>query len=165
MLKKYIMVKDIVDEVFQDYKKTSMFIGTCYCNWKCALELGIGIEMCQNSVLAQKENKKVKIEDVYNRYISNPLTSAIIIGGLEPMLQFKEIKSLISMFRKNGCNDDFVIYTGYYPDEIKPYIRELKEFDNIVVKYGRYIPEQQSIYDEVLGVTLASNNQFAERIS
>ena len=63
------------------------------------------------------------------------------------------------------CNDDVVIYTGYYPDEIKDALDVLKGFKNIIIKFGRYIPNRQSRYDEILGVTLASDNQYAERIS
>ena len=49
----------------------------------------------------------------------------------------------------------------YHTDEIE----ELERCENIIVKYGRYIPDQEKHYDEVLGVYLASNNQYAERIS
>lgn len=63
------------------------------------------------------------------------------------------------------CDDDVVIYTGYYPDEIKDALDVLKGFNNIIIKFGRYIPNRQSRYDEILGVTLASDNQYAERIS
>lgn len=41
----------------------------------------------------------------------------------------------------------------------------LSEYKNIVVKFGRYIPGQEKHYDEVLGVYLASDNQYAEKIS
>ena len=35
----------------------------------------------------------------------------------------------------------------------------------IIIKYGRFIPNQQKHYDEILGVYLASDNQYAEKIS
>ena len=38
-------------------------------------------------------------------------------------------------------------------------------FRNIIVKFGRFIPDQESHYDEVLGVNLASNNQYAKKLS
>ena len=41
----------------------------------------------------------------------------------------------------------------------------LKKFKNIIVKFGRYVGGQQAHFDEVLGVYLASDNQFAEKIS
>ena len=61
--------------------------------------------------------------------------------------------------------DEIIIYTGYYPEEIEEKINKLKQFANIIVKFGRYIPDRPSRYDEVLGVTLISDNQFAKRIS
>ena len=41
----------------------------------------------------------------------------------------------------------------------------LYDYKNIIIKYGRYIPNQTPHRDEVLGVNLASDNQYAERIS
>ena len=38
-------------------------------------------------------------------------------------------------------------------------------FKNIIIKFGRYIPNQQAHYDDILGVNLASNNQYAIKIS
>ena len=58
-----------------------------------------------------------------------------------------------------------MIYTGYYPNEIKQEISILKKYKNIVIKFGRYVPDNDKHFDEVLGVYLASDNQFAERIS
>ena len=81
------------------------------------------------------------------------------------MLQFEEVKALIKKFRDNGCNDEFVIYTGYNKNEISSQIEVLKQFKNIIVKFGRYVPGQEKHFDDVLGVYLASPNQRAERIS
>ena len=58
-----------------------------------------------------------------------------------------------------------MIYTGYYDYEIKDQLNELKQYPNIIIKYGRYIPNQSPHYDEILGVKLVSDNQYAERIS
>lgn len=87
---------------------------------------------------------------------------------------------------------DVVIYTGYNKDEFRdifwhthamhhayePWLwlefrtQELSKSiedevfqDGLVIKYGRYIPGQQPHLDPVLGVYLASDNQYAERIS
>lgn len=163
--KDYITVKEIVDENFQDYKKASMFIATTKCDFKCLVEKGLDCNICQNSKTAQLPNKKILISDVFKRYTSNPLTHAIVIGGLEPMLQFEEILNLVSYFRENSCDDDFVIYTGYYAQEISQKVALLKRFKNIIIKYGRFIPDSNSIFDEVLGVALNSENQHAVKIS
>ena len=81
------------------------------------------------------------------------------------MLQFEEVKALIKKFRDNGCNDEFLIYTGYNKDEIEDKIEILKKFGNIICKFGRFVPGQEKHFDDVLGVYLASPNQRAERIS
>ena len=36
---------------------------------------------------------------------------------------------------------------------------------NIIIKYGRFIPDSKSRYDNILGITLASDNQYAEEIN
>lgn len=106
----------------------------------------------------------IKISDIFDRYVSNIITRAVIIGGLEPMLQFHEVYSLIYYFRKNNCSDDFVIYTGYYYHEIEQYIKKLQDLNNIIIKYGRYIPDSNPRFDNTLGIILSSDNQYSERI-
>ena len=44
-------------------------------------------------------------------------------------------------------------------------VKELSKFKNVIVKFGRFIPNQNSHYDEVLGVELASNNQYARKVT
>ena len=97
-------------------------------------------------------------------YSKDGLEESIVFGGLEPMLQFQELVSFIDKFRKVS-NDDIVIYTGYYKIEIEKEIEVLKKYKNIIIKFGRYIPNRKSRYDEVLGITLASDNQYAEKIN
>jgi len=159
-------IKDIIDENFQDYKKPSMMIATCKCDWKCCIEQGIDTSMCQNSNIAKQKDYEVSIEDLLDRYLNNPITSAIVIGGLEPMLQFDDIFQLVSYLRnKKHCDDDIVIYTGYYPQEIETQIKQLKEFKNIIIKFGRFVPNNEKRFDDILCITLNSKNQYAERIS
>ena len=162
--KKTIKIKDIVDENFQDYKKSSMMIATEKCDFKCFKELGLSADICQNMSIMKKRSMDVSFELILRRYKLNPITKAIVIGGLEPMLQFEEVYGLIKYFRKNGCEDDFVIYTGYYKEEISEKILKLKIFNNIIIKFGRFIPNCEKIYDKVLGIYLSSNNQYAEKI-
>ena len=47
---------------------------------------------------------------------------------------------------------------------LKSLLKNKMNFKNIIIKYGRYIPDQEPHYDEVLGVNLASDNQYAERL-
>ena len=158
-------LKGLIDEDFVNYKYPSMFIGTCFCDWKCCTEQNLDISICQNSQLANFKIIDISVEDLFHRYIQNPISKSIVIGGLEPIKQFDEILELIAIFRSNDCMDDFVIYTGYYPEEINEYLNKLKEFPNIIMKFGRYIPGQEKHFDEVLGINLVSNNQYGERIS
>lgn len=153
----------IIEEDFTNYKLPCMFISTTTCTFKCEKEAGI--KCCQNSHLINKIPLDISFEMLYNIYINNPITKAIVVGGLEPFDQFEELHNLIHYFRGNNCEDEFVIYTGYYPEEIEGYIYFLKMFKNIIIKFGRYIPNSNNRYDEILGVTLASDNQFAKKIS
>lgn len=159
-----IRLKGIVAEDFVNYKKPSLFLISSICNWKCCKEANIPITICQNNPLIDKPTKEFSIESIYTLYMNNDITKAIVIGGLEPFMQFDEFISLIDYFRKY-TDDDIVIYTGYYEEEIKDKIELLKQFSNIIIKYGRYMPNNSPHYDEILGVNLISDNQYAEKIS
>jgi len=160
-----MIIKGLVDEDFVNYHIPSMFIASSKCDWKCCVECGKSNDMCQNSPLYKAKSIELSAGEIFRRYASNPITHALVIGGLEPMLQFDEVWDVIEHFRISGVNDDIVIYTGYYPDEIYNKVEQLKRFTNIVIKFGRYIPNDEKHFDNVLGVYLASKNQFAIRIS
>ena len=156
-------VKAIVDERFQDYKLPSMFLATCHCDFKCCLEAGISPTICQNNPILTQPTIDISADEILRRYASNPITKAVVIGGLEPWLQIDEIIELIDLFRSNGIRDDFVIYTGYYRHEIQADIERLVKYPNIVIKYGRFISGAPTRYDETLGVTLASGSSTVNR--
>ena len=158
-------VKAIIEEDFINYKLPSMFISTCFCDYKCCTELGLDTGVCQNAPLAQSENIDIPDQTIYEHFVNNPITKAVVIGGLEPMIQINEVINLINLFRIQGETCPFIIYTGYYPNEIPEPLKRLKQYKNIIVKFGRYIPKSQSVYNEILGVVLSSSNQFAEIIS
>lgn len=157
-------IRQLIDEDFVNYKKPSMFIGTSVCDWKCCNEQGLNKSVCQNSSLSEAQIINIPTDEIFRRYINNPITKAVVLGGLEPMLQFEDVYRLIWRFRNGECYDDFVIYTGYYKEEIMGQLLELSSLRNVLVKYGRFIPNQEKHYDDVLGVYLASHNQYAERI-
>ena len=157
-----MIVKEIRDEDFTSYKKPSMVIGFPSCTFKCERECGQ--KMCQNSALSTSPDIRVDTYDIVNRYLTNPITKAIIMAGLEPFDSWEELKGLVYEIRLY-TDDDIVIYTGYTKMELIDKMMWLKMFTNIVVKFGRFIPNQQPHHDEVLGIKLASDNQHAERIS
>ena len=157
-------LKFIKRDDFVNYKKCSMFLGTISCDWKCCKENNLPCSICQNYPWSNNPVKEFNNEDIINMYLSDGLEESVVFGGLEPFLQFQELLSFISDFRKVS-DDDIVIYTGYYPSEIEKELELLKTFSNIIIKFGRYIPDRPGRYDEVLGVTLASDNQYAEKIS
>ena len=131
------------------------------CDFKCDKECGS--QVCQNSDLARQPDIKVDAIKVVKQYVSNPITEAIIFQGLEPFYD-EDLLLWVNLIR-TYTHDDIVIYTGFYKEEIAPYLTALKKYDNIIIKYGRFIPNEESHYDPVLGVKLASPNQYAERLS
>ena len=44
-------------------------------------------------------------------------------------------------------------------------IEVLSQFSNLTLKVGRFVPNQEAHYDELIGVKLASPNQYAIKIS
>ena len=157
-----MIVKGIIDEDFINYKKPSMYIAFPYCSWKCDKECGQ--QVCQNGTLAQSSDIHISLESIVERYMNNDISQAIVMSGLEPFDSWSNLYHLIVNFRCK-TQDDIVIYTGYYADEIRSQINKLKEFPNIIIKFGRYIPNQNKHYDKILGVALASNNQYGVKIS
>ena len=157
-----MIIKGIIDEDFINYKKPSMVIEFPYCSFKCDKECGK--QVCQNGALANSPNINIERMDLINRYLKNDITQSIVMQGLEPFDSWDDLISFIFLFRCYS-DDDIVIYTGYNLSEIEEKVELLSYFDNIIIKFGRYIPNQQSHYDNILGVNLASNNQYAIKIS
>lgn len=156
-----MLIKNIIQEDFVNYKKPSMFIAFPFCSFKCERECGI--KCCQNSPLAQMPNIEVSIDTIVEAYLNNDITRAIVFGGLEPLDSFDDVYALIKAFRER-TNDEAIIFTGYNKEEIAQQIILLRQFPNIIIKYGRFIPGDKPHRDECLGIDLASQNQYAERI-
>ncbi len=166
-------IKGIIDEDFINYKKPAMVIEFPYCSFKCDKECGRAV--CQNSFLANEPNIEIEHNKIINRFFENDISEAIVFQGLEPLDSFKDVLKLLAILHLPAFaakQIDVVIYTGYtkkelqnkiYKDNIS-YLDKLKKYKNIIIKYGRYIPDQEPHYDEVLGVNLASDNQYAERL-
>ena len=167
-----MLVKGIIDEDFINYKKPSMYIATPKCSFKCDKECGCAV--CQNSELALAHGHEIGIRTLIKRYLTNPITKAIVISGLEPFDTPELIYEVVLGFREIGVMDDIVIYTGYTEreltlddsgrQEVATY-NWLKHYPNIYIKFGRFMPGQAPHYDEVLGVKLASDNQYGKKVS
>ena len=157
-------VKGITDEDFVNYKVPSMFIATATCDFKCDRECGSPV--CQNSALAQEDSIHTGDDYLITRYLNNHISQAIVFGGLEPFDQWQELWNFLQKLRlQYGCADPVVIYTGYTEEEIDGYVSFLRTMPNIIVKFGRYVPLHQPHRDPILGVDLASDNQYAKQIS
>lgn len=154
-------LKGIIDEDFVNYKKPSMFLAFPRCSFKCDKECGR--QVCQNSALANEKNIEITLDKIINRYMTNPITKALVCGGLEPFDSWDDLQCLILNFRYY-TNNDIVIYTGYYKEEIdKEKIDWLKLYSPIIIKYGRFIPNNKGYFNNDLGVELASKNQYTEK--
>ena len=154
-------LKGIIYEDLINYKKTSMVLEFPYCDFKCDKDCGFPV--CQNSALAKAPSYEVNIDKIIKQYLNNPMTEAIVCQGLEPFESYKDLFDFISAFRKKS-EDDIVIYTGFTEIEIFSEIKELSKFKNIILKIGRFIPNNKPVFDEILGVELASHNQYAIKI-
>lgn len=157
-----MIISNVVYEDFVNYKKPSLFIGFPKCTFKCNKEYGKVI--CQNYDL-QSDNVIICPQNLIDTYKKNNISKSFVFGGLEPFDSWEDLSSFVKDIRDNNINDDIVIYTGYYENEISEQIKILKNYKNIIIKFGRYIPNQNPHYDEIIGVQLASNNQYAKKIS
>ena len=154
-------LKGINDYDICNYKKPAMFLIFPYCSFKCDKECGEPV--CQNSALARESVIEIRVADIVHRYLDSPLTHAVVCGGLEPFDSARDLTLFITYFRMHS-KDPIIIYTGYKEEELTEQIKFLQNFDNIIVKFGRFIPNSPHIYDAILGVELASDNQYAKRI-
>ena len=164
-------IKNLIDEDLVNYSKPSMFIITPQCNFKCDKECGKPV--CQNSELAQAPIIEIDDVELAQRFYENSITEAITFGGLEPCDSFDEvweflrvIATLYMVSYDIQQAPDIIIYTGYYPSEIRSELKVLTELFNsyiynIIIKFGRFIPDRPHRTDPILGVELASDNQFS----
>lgn len=156
-------VRTIVTEDYTNYKLPSMFVGCIYCDGKCCREGNFPLSTCINNEWMDTNVIEISDDELISLYLSNPITSAIVFGLLEPMLQADDIRQFVRKLRVNyHCNDIVVIYTGYTENEVSALTSAITALGNVIIKYGRFTPNCESHYDEVLGVNLASPNQYAK---
>lgn len=168
-------IKGITDECFSDYKLPAFYIAFPSCTFKCDKENNC--QFCQNLSLVKEPNIDISKEELLKRYCANPITQAIVLGGLEPFDTSVDLCAFIDCARRQfRITDPIIIYTGYTEEELETgafgtinnketQLREwntIKNMGNIIVKFGRYRPNQEKHYDKILGVFLASDNQYAK---
>lgn len=158
-----MLLKGIIDCDFVNYKEPVLTLEFSQCDFKC--DKLNGCQVCQNSALAREPNIDISLEYIWQLYEQNPLTKGFCCQGLEPFDSPADLYKLLEFIRHNkNCNDIIIIYTGYEPNERPMLENIIRTYNNIIIKWGRYILGNEPHYDSILGVHLASNNQYAEII-
>ena len=154
-------IKGIIDYDCTNYKLPCLTIEFPYCDFKC--DKLNGCQVCQNSGLAAEPSIEVSGDYIWNLYQQNPLTKAFCFQGLEPFDSYLDLLDLIMFIRiHKQCDDPIIIYTGYNEGEDWIVENSLRHYNHIIIKYGRYLMGHEPHYDDILGVKLASNNQYAK---
>lgn len=152
-----IEVKDVT-EVFQDYKKPALMVCTAHCDFKCCKDAGY--DVCHNMKVAKQRGVFLPFARLLNMVNKSTLTDAVLFGGLEPFLQADELVQCIEYLRAHGMTKDIVIYTGYDRSELDQKTLLRLSCSQVIVKFGRYVPNSSPVFDPILGIILASDNQY-----
>lgn len=159
-----MILKGIIDYDCVNYKKPVLTLEFPRCDFKC--DKLNKCQVCQNSSLAFEPDIEIPFTKIWEMYIENPLTKGFCFQGLEPLYDINETLHFIIFIREVcHCDDPIIIYTGYNQDEATNFLQQINRYKNIIIKWGRFIMNQKPHYDEILGVNLASNNQYAEVIN
>lgn len=143
-------------EVYNDFKEVGILLASPVCYNNC--------KNCQNEHLKNKKPVVYCVEELINEIKNNKFVKSVIFGGLDCFDSFDETFNFISKFRKVS-KEDVVLYTGKTEDCLHEKLKLLKQFENIYVKFGEYIENSNSIFDEVGGIWLSSSNQYFKKIS
>lgn len=157
-------LKTIVDESLEYYKEPVMLLAFPHCTFKCCIEAGLPTTVCQNEPWCRQPTYDFPDEEIIDRYLSNSVTSGLCGAGFEPLDSFEELLVFLTKLRQK-TEDVFIVYTGYVFEEKKEETKRLSEFKNIIIKYGRYRIGDKPHRDKILGMDLASDNQYAIKIS
>lgn len=133
------------------------------CSFKCCPEHP---EICQNNPLCSQPIVPANIKALVNKYREQELATCITFQGLEPLDTLSELMWFI-WYLRHYTDDPVFIWTGYTEEEIQSLIELIHRmnFCNIYIKVGRFVPNQPSHIDPILGVALASPNQYCKKIS
>lgn len=160
-----ITLFDLDEADFINYKKAAFNISAgISCTFKCCKE---NPSICHNNPLCKQSPIEYSILKIIDRYKNQEIAKSFVVQGLEPLDNLKQVLWLIDGIRRAEIEDDIILWTGYTEKECSDLIFLIKKmgWKNIIIKFGRYVPNSKSRYDDVLGVTLASDNQYAKKIS
>lgn len=144
----------------------SIALGTT-CSFKCCLELNLPASICQNNNCINNPKVITTIKKLIDLYLNQNMIKSLTFNGLEVLDNLRLLLWFIYYFRQQS-QDNIIIWTGYTEEECKDLIYLIKEkmkWENIIIKFGRYIPNQKFHYDEILGINLVSDNQYSKKIS
>ena len=160
-----IDIYGLIDNDFVNNKITTFNImAGVSCTFKCCKN---DHSICQNCELTNNPIINCSIDDLIDRYLNQNIAHCITLQGLECLDNLKQVTWFIYKFRKVS-NDPIFIWTGYTEEECEDFIYLIKNIlclENIYIKFGRYIPNHKPHRDEILGIDLASDNQYAKKIS
>src|SRR5574344_1755351 len=159
-----MILKGITFEDFVNYKKPSMYLAFPKCTLKCEKKANCP-GMCQNHTLLSEPDIDVNAIELVSTYMNDPLIESVVCAGMDPIDSLDDLCEFITAFRKR-TDEDIVIYTGYDKNEILPAVEQLRSIakKKLIFKFGAYIAGQGPHYDKVLGIKLASANQYGEQI-
>ena len=159
----FIKCFDINYNDFINYKEVCFNIASgISCTFKCNKECGQSI--CQNQQICGEAIHTLSINSIIEQFNSQSIATSICFQGLEPLDNLKQLLWFVYKFRKTN-NNTIIIWTGYSEEECEDLvylIQKKMRWKNIIIKYGRFRPNQNKHYDELLGVYLASDNQYAK---
>lgn len=150
-----MLVKTILPEDYVNYKKPALFISSSRCDGNCP--------NCQNQFLKDQTTLNIDNKRLVKLFIDNPLTEAIVLAGLDPFASFEDTLEFYKELRKESPTTTVVIYTGQYPTQLEREINSLVSIGGpLIIKFGDYREGDKPHFDELLGIELASDNQYAE---
>jgi pyruvate-formate lyase-activating enzyme len=150
-----IRYKSITHERVED----APFVGALICAVSCS----IGCKDCFNESVKQEPNRCSYIPNILDEIQANPFNEGVILAGLEWSSQPKELIALVKEATKRHL--PIIIYTGYTSDQFIRRVPRIKEFPNVLIKYGSFNQNLRSFEHKEYGVNLASTNQHIQKIS
>ncbi|MCH4890037.1 radical SAM protein [Acidaminobacter sp. JC074] len=150
-----IRYKSITHERLED----APFVGALV----CALDCNIGCKGCFNQSLKEAPIFYKKADEVLDEIMSNPFNEGVILAGLEWSLQPSELMAMIKSCASK--NIPVIVYTGHKIETFLRRVPKIKNYPEVLIKYGAYDESKLSLTHEAYGVRLASTNQNIQSVA